>query len=170
MRGWAGVAALALAGSVGGCAADRTGIQPVRLAHNGSSAKATGSGCPARANDRSCLALADLNGDGSPELLIYAADASRCGSGGCDLVVLTQRKADWSIVAATTVTRLPIHRLTTRTNGWSDLGVTVGGGGVAPGVARMRFDGRRYPDNPTLQPLAAPEELGEVLLAESEPD
>ena len=123
-------------------------------------------GCPVRAQDRSGVALADLNDDGVPEVLVYAADPGRCGSGGCVLLVLAQEGAKWAVVAATTVSRLPIYRLATHTNGWSDLGVTIGGGGAPPGVTRLRFDGARYPQNPTVEPLVTDETELEPLLSD----
>ena len=163
LMGPANVAALALAIAVGGCAVTASETAPAgRYGRLGEPSAAPG--CPVRAQDRSCVALADLNDDGVPEVLVYAADPGRCGSGGCVLLVLAQEGARWGVVAATTVSRLPIYRLATHTNGWSDLGVTIGGGGAAPGVARLRFDGARYPQNPTVEPLVTDETELEPLL------
>lgn len=98
-------------------------------------------------------AQADLNGDGSPEVLVYAEGPENCGSGGCALYVLTRRSLGWRILTQTSVTRPPIRLLSTRTKGWHDLGVHVAGGGILPGYdVRLRFNGRRYPDNPSLLP------------------
>lgn len=118
--------------------------------------------------ERSQIAYADLNGDGLNELLIFVADRDRCGTGGCDLLVLTHRTGGWVTVASTTVSRLPVYRLDSESNGWADLGVTVGGGGVRGGVARLRFDGTRYPSNPTMAPLLPTAAGRRVVLAGSE--
>jgi hypothetical protein len=109
----------------------------------------------------------DLNGDGRNELVVYVSGQDHCGSGGCRVVVLTVRDGAWRMVMDASVSRLPIRLLAASSNGWRDLGVTTGGGGLAPGLARMRFDGTSYPGNPTAPP-AEPAERGEgtVLIAE----
>jgi hypothetical protein len=40
-----------------------------------------------------------------------------------------------------------------RRNGWNDLIVFVSGGGIQPGYyAVLPFDGKKYPENPTIEP------------------
>jgi len=52
-----------------------------------------------------------------------------------------------------TVAQQPIRVLDTKSNGWHDLGVWVQGGGIQPGYeARLSFDGKEYPSNPTVPP------------------
>jgi hypothetical protein len=67
-----------------------------------------------------------------------------------------------------TVVNPPIRVLNTTTNGWKDLAVTVSGGGVTrPYEARLRFDGVRYPANPTVPPaeaVAGPAPGGQILM------
>lgn len=109
---------------------------------------------------RYTLALADLNGDGRPEALIYAmatagagGRADLCGSGGCELYVLSPTPTGYRAVTAVSVARPPIRVLPTATHGWRDLGVMVAGGGIIRGYeARLRFDGRSYPRNPSVAP------------------
>jgi hypothetical protein len=96
---------------------------------------------------------ADLNGDGRSEVLVYVTDRSYCGSGGCTLLILSPQQRSYRVVLRSTVTQLPIWSLATSTHGWRDIGVTVAGGGIDPPyVARLRFNGRRYPSNPTIPP------------------
>lgn len=102
---------------------------------------------------RAAIGFADIGGDEREEALVYLADPGRCGSGGCSLIILTPSRNDWRPVGQTSVTRLPIHRLLTRKDGWNDLAVGVGGGGMAAGTALLRFDRTRYPGNPTVQPI-----------------
>lgn len=109
---------------------------------------------------------ADLNADGRSEAVVYVTDRTFCGSGGCLLLVLSAHGTTYRVVMRATVTKLPITILPTRTHGWRDLGVTVQGGGVIrPYMARLRFNGHRYPSNPTVPPavpLRRPE--GRVLI------
>ena len=98
----------------------------------------------------------DLNGDGHDEIFVYVTDQSFCGSGGCTLIVLSPQTGSYRVVMRSTVTQLPIRILATSTRGWRDVGVTVSGGGVIrPYTARLRFNGYRYPSNPTVPPVVA---------------
>ena len=95
----------------------------------------------------------DLDGDGLTEEVVYLTDRSYCGSGGCNALVLKRTGQTFRVVMKATVTWPPIRVLPTRTNGWRDLGVTVHGGGITRAYeARLRFDGQRYPSNPTVPP------------------
>ena len=95
----------------------------------------------------------DLNGDGRLESLLYVTDKDYCGSGGCTFVVLSPKGSSYRVVLRSTVTQVPIRVLPTSTRGWRDIGVTVAGGSITrPYVARLRFNGNRYPGNPTVPP------------------
>jgi hypothetical protein len=110
---------------------------------------------------------ADLNGDGRSETFVYVTDRGYCGSGGCVLFVLSPHKDSFRVVLRSTVTHLPIRLLPTSTRGWRDVGVTVAGGGIIqPYTARLRFDGRRYPSNPTVLPaIPLKRPAGKVLIS-----
>ena len=108
---------------------------------------------------RYSVGLTDLNDDGRVEALVYAMDASGggradfCGSGGCDLYVLSLGRKSYRVVTAISVSRPPIGVLPTKTHGWHDVAVDIAGGGIIPGYqARLRFNGRTYPENPTVAP------------------
>jgi hypothetical protein len=120
---------------------------------------------------RYLTAHADLNGDGRPETFIYAIDgagggpADYCGSGGCTLYVLSPGRHGERRVMSATATQLPIRLLATRTHGWRDIGVMVGGGGIIPSYeARLRFDGHRYPGNPTVPPAERMTDIAGTML------
>jgi hypothetical protein len=55
------------------------------------------------------------------------------------------------------VTRTPIIVSAQRTKGWNDLIVYAVGGGITRGYyVALRFNGRAYPDNPTVLPALGP--------------
>lgn len=98
----------------------------------------------------------DLNGDGRSELVVYADGPENCRSGGCDLYILTPSGEGYRQVMDASVSRLPIRLLKTSSHGWRDIGVMVAGGGITTAYeARLRFDGRNYPENPTVPPATA---------------
>ncbi|WP_374600234.1 hypothetical protein [Brevundimonas sp.] len=120
-------------------------------------------------------ASVDLNGDGSDEVLAYVMGPMVCGSGGCNLYVLAPEGEDggegWRVVTRTSVTQTPVGVLTTSTNGWRDLAVSIGGGGAQAGWVRLTYDGRTYPTNPTAPPATPLEGQPDVTtLIASEPD
>jgi hypothetical protein len=95
----------------------------------------------------------DLNNDGSPETVVYLIGNDWCGSGGCTMLILTTETGYYKVITKTTITRLPVRLLNTRTRGWSDIAVTVQGGGIMQAYeARLRFNGKKYPSNPTVPP------------------
>lgn len=102
---------------------------------------------------RYAAASADLNDDGSPDVIVYLIGRSKCGSGGCTALILTPQGSSYKVVTRITIAQLPIRVLSTRTNGWRDLSVRVRGGGIQPGYESMlKFDGRKYPGNPSVPP------------------
>lgn len=116
-------------------------------------------------------ASVDLNGDGTDEVLAYVMGPMVCGSGGCNLYVLAQDGEGWRVVTRTSVTQTPVGVLTTSTNGWRDLAVSIGGGGAEAGWVRLTYDGRTYPTNPTAPPATPLEGQPDVTtLIASEPD
>jgi hypothetical protein len=104
-------------------------------------------------------ALADLNGDGTPDAVVLLRDREWCGSGGCTLLVLRGKAGAFTLVSTSTIINEPIKVAREREHGWYTLLVTVQGGGVQPAVVQLRFDGRKYPFNPTLQPRASQKQI-----------
>ena len=108
---------------------------------------------------RYSVAFADLNGDDQPEALVYAV-ATRgggktdlCGSGGCELYVLSLTPTGYHEVSRISISRPPIRILHTITKGWHDISVRVAGGGINPGYnARLEYTGVTYPSNPSVPP------------------
>lgn len=114
------------------------------------------------------MAWVDLNADGKDEALVYLIGPDDCGSGGCTLLVLTPNGGKLRLVSSMNVTRTPIRVLATRSHGWNDISVNVGGGGLEAGERRLHFDGKHYPKNPTLPPAmpTSSHALGKVVISE----
>ncbi len=102
-------------------------------------------------------ALTDLNGDGIPDAVVLLK-GDYCGSGGCTLQIYRRTKRGYSFVSSSTISREPVRVLPERRFGWHSLTVLVGGGGKACDVL-MRFNGHKYPLNPSLQPCATAAQL-----------
>jgi uncharacterized protein len=73
-----------------------------------------------------------------------------CGTGGCPTLVFTPEGERHRPVASISVTRPPIRAAEASTNGWRDLIVHIAGGGGPSADVALLFDGRAYPENPTL--------------------
>lgn len=119
---------------------------------------------------RFAFADVDLNGDGEMETLVYTFGPMICGSGGCNVFVLQRDGGEYTKISGHTVSNLPIGAFYTETNGWRDLAITVRGGGLeeGPNVARLPFDGTRYPLNPTVLPAERTDEAFEIVLHDVE--
>ncbi|QSR17597.1 hypothetical protein [Novosphingobium sp. KA1] len=111
-------------------------------------------------------AEADLDGDGTPEVLAYLGGPMFCGTGGCNLVVLKRDGDGFRKMGETSVVQLPVGVLATRTRGWRDIGVAVSGGGMAEGIARLRFNGKAYPQNASDEVSAETASVGKTLITD----
>lgn len=87
------------------------------------------------------------------EVVVYVSGRDWCGSGGCHLLVLAPQAGSFRVIGRATISRPPIRVLNTFSHGRPDLTVWVQGGGIDVGYqARLSFDGRRYPGNPSMPP------------------
>jgi hypothetical protein len=97
------------------------------------------------------MAKADLNGDGRPEILVLATDAGDCGNGGCAMRVISPTATGYRIVLRGSIMQPDIGLAATRTRGWRDIVVHTNLSAHYY-QARLKYDGRRYPANPTVPP------------------
>src|SRR5216683_5061459 len=95
-------------------------------------------------------AFTDLDGDGHPDAVVLLSSPSWCGSGGCTMIVFRGTKGGFTPVSSSTITYEPIRVSTEKKSGWRTLIVYSKG----KGDVLMRFDGKRYPLNPSMQPRA----------------
>ena len=107
----------------------------------------------------------DLNGDGVDEWLVYVMGPGICGSGGCPLKVLGQNDDGVFTLATLSVTQMPVGVFDSQTKGWRDLAVTVGGGGMEYGVARIPYGDDSYASNPTVPPAELTEDSFATVIA-----
>lgn len=103
--------------------------------------------------------FADLNDDGVDDAVVLITDNQYCGSGGCSFVIFRGMAGGFKLVSSSTITREPILLLPEKKKGWHTLSVLVAGGGAKPGQVMMRFDGKKYPGNPSMQPKAKKNDL-----------
>lgn len=102
---------------------------------------------------RYSAAFVDLRDDGAQEAILYLFGDGWCGTGGCTTLILAPEGASYRVVTKTTVARLPIRVLTTKSNGWHDITVVARINGTAPTYeAILSFDGKTYPSNPSTPP------------------
>ena len=98
-------------------------------------------------------AFVDLKDDGTQDAIVYLTNDGWCGSGGCTTLILAPKDCTYRVVAKIMITRLPIRILATKSRGWHDIAVWVQGGGIQPGYeAKLSFDGKTYPRNPSVPP------------------
>lgn len=100
------------------------------------------------------VAIAEIRrDDGGHDIAVYISGRSWCGSGGCELMILEPDGTSFRILGDLAITNLPIRQLKTSSHGHPDIGVVVRGGGIRPGYeACLHFDGKTYPNNPTVPP------------------
>jgi hypothetical protein len=93
----------------------------------------------------------DLNNDGVAELFVLIQDQYFCGSGGCTAYLFS---ADGKKLSRFTVSEPPVFVSENQTKGWKDLIIT------SRGVQHvMRYDGKKYPLNPSVEPKISRDEL-----------
>ena len=119
---------------------------------------------------RYAVAYGDLDDDHFAEAIVHLVDGAHCGSGGCTTFVLSYAADGWHMIGRMTVSRLPIYRLPEHHDGWFDLAVYAGGGGVQPGLRKVRFAKGRYESNPANGPAVGrlPQLASPLLPANSE--
>jgi hypothetical protein len=104
-------------------------------------------------------AFADLNDDGVDDAVVLITDNQYCGSGGCSFVIFKGVSGGFKVVSSSTITREPILLLPEKKKGWHTLSLYVAGGGAKSGQVMMRFNGKRYPGNPSTRPKAMKNDL-----------
>ncbi len=101
--------------------------------------------------------LVDLNADGTKEALALMLGRYWGGTGGQTMFILKGNPKGFDFVSQMTCVRAPMAGSVcvteTKSNGWRDIAVRVSGGGAQQKYAAMKFNGRKYPLNPTAMPV-----------------
>lgn len=94
----------------------------------------------------------DLNGDGLDEALVLLSGDYWCGTGGCNMAVFEGTPEGHTLVSNLSLVNAPVWVSSDRSSGWNDLIVKISGGGIETKHVALRFNGFRYPVNPSLEP------------------
>lgn len=113
-------------------------------------------GADARAA-RYVYARVDLNGDQKPEVLVYLLGSIFCGTGGCDLLLLTEARGGYALLNRFSTSRLPVFVSSQRTAGWNELSTLQSGGGAPASYVRHVFNGKKYVEQERMSAEGAPE-------------
>ncbi len=87
----------------------------------------------------------DLNGDSLKEILVGFTGMYFCGSGGCTIYLFDNQL---NVNTIFTVSDYPVVIDRSRSNAWNDLFIYSAGKHHI-----MRFDGKKYPANPSVEPV-----------------
>lgn len=105
----------------------------------------------------------DLNDDGNAEVIAMPLGSIFCGSGGCNLFILTGSGDGYAVVNEFSLGDLPVLISGERTGGWHNFIRRESGGGMPASYVTYTFDGTRYVEGERLDGDAVPG--GELVLA-----
>lgn len=98
----------------------------------------------------------DLNEDGNPEVFVYLVGPYVCGTGGCSGAIFKLENGEYKLLSRFSLVRNPVIISKTKTNGYRDIIMHVFGGGIESFFAWVKYDGKTYPSNPSVQPKVEP--------------
>ena len=96
------------------------------------------------------VAIFDLNQDGLKDAVVLLKSSNWCGSGGCTMLIFKGKASqNFDFVSKTTLVDNPIYSTNYTQSGWKQLLVYS----RKHGQVMLKFDGVKYPLNPSLLPL-----------------
>ena len=87
----------------------------------------------------------DLNGDSKKEIFVGLTGPYFCGSGGCTIMLVDDQGNE---ITNFSVSDYPVVIDSKKSTEWRDLFILSGGK-----YHTMKFDGKKYPSNPSVQPV-----------------
>ncbi|MGV4878458.1 hypothetical protein [Acetobacter indonesiensis] len=90
-----------------------------------------------------------FNKDG---LIAYFSTGPYCGANSCMALILRQNSQSphFKLIGTINQVSSPIYGLNTKNYGWQDLGIMTTTGQAQKSLVRVRFNGSKYPSNPTM--------------------
>jgi hypothetical protein len=87
------------------------------------------------------------------ELVVYVSGRGWCGvTGGCNMLIVEPFQSSFKVIGDVTIVQLPIYLLPSMKYGHPDIEVYVAGTGDPGYKAVLSFDGKNYPENPSMPP------------------
>lgn len=85
-------------------------------------------------------------------LLAYFSRGPYCGANSCMALILRQnaKRPHFKLMGTIYQVSSPIYGLKNRNYGWQDLGIMTTTGQAQQSLVRVRFNGSKYPSNPTM--------------------
>lgn len=123
-----------------------------------------GMASPPSENAKYLAAQIDLDNDGDQDAVVYLIDPMLCGTGGCPLYVIARSPMGLAVQESIGPAQLPIYALGRGTDGWVDLGVSIGGGGAESAIMAVPHRQGSYATNPTVEPVKKTSSEGATLL------
>lgn len=90
----------------------------------------------------------DLNGDDKKEIFVYLIGEYVSGTGGSTALIIESE--NYNVISDFTLVNNPIIISDEKTNMWNDIVMRVSGGGAEPSYVQIKFDGEKYPSNPSI--------------------
>lgn len=94
----------------------------------------------------------DIDGDSKLEIFVYLVGSLFSGTGGSSAAIFKVHGEEYKLVSKFTLVNNPIVISSNKTNGWNDIIMYVSGGGANSGYVELKFDGNKYPSNPSIEP------------------
>jgi hypothetical protein len=96
----------------------------------------------------------DLNGDGKGDALVILKNPYGywCGMYGCTMLIMKAKKDSFDLVNAVQTVREPLYVMNSTTDGWRNIVIHVSGRWTQTKDVILRYDGDKYPTNPSELP------------------
>ena len=96
----------------------------------------------------------DLNNDGKRDALVILKNpyGHWCGMYGCTMLIMRANKDDFDLVNAVQTVREPLTVMNNTTSGWRNIVIHVSGRWTQTKDVLLRYDGNKYPTNPSELP------------------
>lgn len=102
-------------------------------------------------NTKYCYNFIDINNDGKNELFVELYGKYVSGTGGNTALIFENKNGRYKLLQRFSVVHNPVIISDKKTNGFNDIIMYVCGGGAECGYAVLKYDGKNYPSNPSVE-------------------